>query len=68
MKFIFSLIALWAFVQANAQNEEAELEKALFGLPDVTFKKYSKPGEKFLTYTLRVKQPLDHLHPEKRIF
>jgi hypothetical protein len=68
MKLIFTLFAFWAFVQANAQNEEAKLEKALFELPNVTFKKYSKPGDRFLTYTLRVKQPLDHLHPESGYF
>jgi hypothetical protein len=67
MKFIFSFIAVCIFIHVSAQDE-ADLEKALFNLPNVSFKKYLKPQDKFLTYTLRIKQPLDHLHPEKGSF
>ena len=68
MKFVFHLIVMCFFIQANAQTEEATLEKALFNLPDVSFQKLSKPGDKYLKYGLSILQPLDHLHPEKGSF
>ena len=68
MKYIFHFVFLCLFIQAGAQTEEAALEKALFNLPNVAFKKYSKPQDKFLKYTLTIKQPLDHLQPEKGSF
>jgi hypothetical protein len=55
-------------IRLHAQGDERELEKALFDLPGVHFKKYSKPEDKYLKYTLSIKQPLDHLHPEKGSF
>jgi hypothetical protein len=55
-------------IHASAQNEDSALEMALFNLPDVTFNKHSKPQDKFLQYALKVKQPLDHSHPEKGYF
>lgn len=51
-----------------AQTEEAKLERALFDLPDVSFKKIpTEPGAP-PQYDIRVKQPLDHRHPEKGWF
>jgi hypothetical protein len=68
MKFIFHFVTMCLFIQASAQNEESILEKALLDLPQVSFKKNSKPQDKFLTYTLKIKQPLDHLDPGKGFF
>jgi hypothetical protein len=68
MKYILFILFLSCFTSVNAQLEEAELEKALFNLPDVQFKKHSQPGDKFLKYVVRIKQPLDHAHPEKGFF
>jgi hypothetical protein len=68
MKYFISFIFFCLFNQAFAQNDETELEKALFDLPGVQFKKYSKPGDKYLKYVINVKQPLDHRHPEKGSF
>ena len=61
---IFSLAALFA----KAQNEQALLEKALYNLPDVSFKKVSSPQDKYLKYDLLIKQPIDHQHPGKGFF
>jgi hypothetical protein len=68
MKFILAFVLLFFFTQAAAQTDEIELEKILYNLPDVQFKKYSKPEDKYLKYTLNIKQPLDHAHPEKGFF
>ena len=68
MKLILVFTVVCLFTQASAQNEEAELEKLLYNLPDVQFKKYSKPPDKYLKYLLSIKQPLDHKHPEKGFF
>ena len=68
MKCILSLFLFFFLTQLKAQSDEAVLEKALYNLPDVQFKKYSKPGDKYLKYLLAIKQPLDHQHPEKGYF
>lgn len=68
MRFMFSLALLCLFSPARAQNEEGELENVLYNLPDVQFKRYSKPQDKYFKYVLRIKQPLDHVHPEKGFF
>jgi PS-10 peptidase S37 len=68
MKWFFLLFFSICFLQLKAQSDEIALEKALYDLPDVQFKKYSKPGEKYLRYALLIKQPLDHQHPEKGSF
>jgi|WetSurSiteA1Bulk_404760.scaffolds.fasta_scaffold00142_11 hypothetical protein len=62
---LFSLLSL---LSGSAQTDESLLEQALFNLPDVTFKKTSKPGEPILQYALTIRQPLDHQHPEKGSF
>ncbi|MBK8556641.1 MAG: hypothetical protein IPL65_13120 [Lewinellaceae bacterium] len=51
-----------------AQSDQAKLEKALFNLPDVSFRLVSAPGATPLQYELLVQQPLDHQHPEKGHF
>ena len=68
MKLILSLAFLCLAMQLHAQSDEIELEKALFNLPGVQFKKYSKPEARYITYILSIKQPLDHWHPEKGSF
>jgi hypothetical protein len=68
MKLIFSLVFACLCTQLNAQSDEIELEKALFDLPGVQFKKYSKPQDKYLKYVLSIKQPLDHWNPGKGSF
>src|SRR4051812_44409931 len=64
------LVVLFSFVTffAAAQNDESALEKALYNLADISFKKVSKPEDKFPKYDLLIKQPLDHQHPEKGFF
>jgi hypothetical protein len=68
MKTAFFYFLVFLCCQATAQNDEAELEEALHNLPDVQFKKLSKPEENQLKYQLRIKQPLDHTKPEKGFF
>jgi hypothetical protein len=55
-------------LRVTAQNDEGQLEKLLYTLPDVQFKKYSKPGDPYLKYELKIRQPLDHAHLEKGYF
>lgn len=62
--FAFGLLVLNAF----AQPDKLQLERALFDLPNVSFTNVTRPGDPFLTYDLLVKQPLDHQHPEKGTF
>jgi len=68
MKFLLSIVLLCFILPLQAQTDEAALEKALYDLPGVQFRKYSKPQDKYLKYVLNIKQPLDHLHPEKGFF
>lgn len=68
MKFIIFLCLSCCVVHLKAQDDEVLLEKALYDLPDVQFKKYSRPGDPYLRYLLSIKQPLDHKHPEKGYF
>jgi hypothetical protein len=56
------------FILVKAQSDEAKLETALYNLPDVSFTKTSKAGDKYLQYDLLIKQPLDHQHREKGSF
>jgi len=66
MRFKFAvLIALITWISGHAQSDEISLERALFNLPDMAFKKLSKPGDPYLQYALTIRQPLDHQHPEK---
>lgn len=68
MKLITLLfIALFA-PAAFSQTEKQTLERKLFDLPNVSFTDISKPEDPYLTYDLMVKQPLDHIHPEKGSF
>ncbi len=53
---------------AGAQPAKAELETLLFDLPDISFKKINTPEGFEAAYELKVRQPLDHAHPEKGFF
>jgi hypothetical protein len=44
------------------------LEKELYNLPNVSFKKISAAADQYLKYELFIKQPIDHWHPEKGFF
>jgi len=61
-----ALLFLGSFLYA--QSNEALLERALFDLPDISFKKLPTILSGLLQYDVRVKQPLDHQHPEKGYF
>jgi hypothetical protein len=65
--FVFLLAALLIF-SSNAQSDETALEQALYNLPDVTFKKISGPGDPYLKYALKIRQPLDHHDPASRFY
>jgi PS-10 peptidase S37 len=68
MKIWLSLFFSLFLVQAIAQSDELSLERALYNLPNLSFKKVSLPGDKFLKYELLIRQPLDHVHPGKGYF
>ncbi len=68
MKYLLCFVFAFCCIRGVAQSDEIALEKALYDLPGVQFKKYSKPGDKYLRYMLSIKQPLDHQHPEKGYF
>ncbi len=68
MKFIFFLMLCLAVLNTFGQAGKQLLERELFNLPNVSFTDVSKPGDAWLTYDLLVKQPFDHLHPEKGYF
>ncbi len=68
MKIFILFLFCVSFTKGFSQSDELVLEKALYNLPDVSFKKISEPGDMYLKYDLLVKQPLDHAHPEKGFF
>jgi len=68
MKCFLSLFLVVFSGLLYAQDGEAEIEKALFDLPGVGFKKITKPGSRYPQYALSVKQPLDHKNPEAGSF
>jgi len=68
MKLFLILIFSGSFLYSVAQSDEQLLEKKLYDLPNVSFKKISEPGDKYLKYDLQIRQPIDHKHPEKGYF
>src|SRR6201991_1765336 len=68
MKIWLFLLFSASLTHAIAQTEEAALEKELYNLPNLSFKKISGPSDKYLKYELIIRQPLDHQHPEKGYF
>ena len=68
MKIALSALLCLSLFHVMAQSDEAALERGLYNLPNVTFKKVSAPGDRYLKYELVIRQPLDHWHPEKGYF
>lgn len=66
-RFLILLLFIYSF-GVYAQPDKQSLEHELFNLPDISFTDATKPGDPYLTYDLRIKQPLDHQHPEKGSF
>ncbi len=65
--FVFLLTVFLVFT-ANAHSDEAALERDLYNLPDVTFKKISGPDDPYLKYELSIRQPLDHHDPASKFY
>jgi hypothetical protein len=63
--FLFFSLSL---MRVAAQGDEVALERALYDLPDLAFKKVSAATDPYLKYELTIRQPLDHQHPEKGYF
>lgn len=65
-KYIFLLQIIGAFTFLSTSTfAQSQLEKMLFDLPDVVFKKLETPEEFEAAYELHIKQPLDHNDPSK---
>ncbi|HFA50674.1 MAG TPA: hypothetical protein ENJ95_16830 [Bacteroidetes bacterium] len=63
MKKFLILLLLFSINLASAQP--SDLESQLFNLPDVVFKKIETPEGFISAYELKIRQPIDHKHPEK---
>ena len=68
MKFWLCLPLVLLMTRCIGQSDELTLERELYDLPNVSFKKVSTPADKYLRYDLLIRQPLDHQHPEKGYF
>lgn len=69
MKNIFlSLFIIFVFTSNVTAQDSTRIENALFELPDVIFKEIPTRGNFQKTYELKIKQLLDHKHPEKGYF
>lgn len=68
MKLLISVLLCLLFLNAFSQSDEILLERALYNLPNVSFKKMSEPGAALLKYRLSIKQPVDHADPGKGFF
>lgn len=68
MKVFFVLFFCLSILNSIGQSDKLLLERELYNLPDVSFTDVSKSGDQYLTYDLRVKQPLDHQDPERGSF
>ncbi len=68
MKHILLNSVLLFSVCFGLQAQKLTIENALFELPDVIFKEIKSSDSTVKTFELKVKQPLDHQHPEKGYF
>lgn len=70
MKHLLPLTLFFIFVVGLSAQPVASpnIEAALFNLPDVIFKKIEFPEGFEAAYELKVRQPLDHKHPDKGHF
>lgn len=67
-KTMLALGLLLLVASLSAQNDDTDrLERALFNLPDVSFKRLDDQ-EGHPQYDLRIRQPLDHQHPDRGSF
>ncbi len=66
MKNIFLVFLIATSANLGAQNPN--IQELLFTLPDVIFEKISTPLGYEAAYELKIKQPIDHEHPEKGYF
>ena len=62
-KIVLNLLLIFC-VCWQVQAQKVTVENALFDLPDVIFQEIGKAD----TFELKIKQPLDHQHPEKGYF
>lgn len=69
MKHLFLILHLLVFASVTiAQPIATTIENQLFNLPDIIFKKIDAPEGFQAAYELKVRQPIDHKHPEKGYF
>lgn len=64
--FLFALLMTGLPFLSSAQL--SDLQEALYALPDVVFTPMDSPEGVSESYVLRIRQPLDHQHPEKGSF
>ena len=67
-KFRFSAALLFAGHLLFAQTDAAQLERALFDLPDIAFERLPDTDGGQPRYDIRIKQPLDHKNPAAGYF
>ena len=68
MKYFLIFIFCITFLGVYSQTDKQRLERELFDMPNVSFTDATQPGDPYLTYDLKFKQPLNHQHPEKGWF
>ncbi len=70
MKHLLTTFILICFAKTLSAQPVAgaNIETALFNLPDVIFKKIDTPDGFEAAYELKIRQPIDHKHPEKGHF
>ncbi len=68
MRCLISFVLLFLITTLGAQNEQEKLEKLLLNFPDISFTKISKQNDRYLQYTLAIRQPLDHQNPKRGYF
>lgn len=62
------LFLSFSLTHLMAQTDADRLEREMYDLPGLAFKKISGPADNYLKYELTIRQPLDHQHPEKGFF
>ncbi len=68
MRFWLLLFLSFSLTHLIAQTDADRLEREMYDLPGLAFKKISGPADNYLRYELTIRQPLDHRHPEKGFF
>ena len=68
MRFWLFFFFSFSLTRLMAQTDEDRLEREMYDLPGLAFKKISAPADRYLRYELTIRQPLDHQHPEKGFF